>query len=609
MTRLEKASEPSMDEILASIRRIIAEEPVGSRPLPTSARVAAPLPAAQPAPTAVQQASSAVAPASAPAPAAMSQQPAAAAHTVAAAPRREPMTPSPQPAVDPIAAAMAAPARSPLAAAPAQRAPVPRDPPLPVEPPLAAPSRSESPFGRIAEALGSERRAGDLSRAVEPSLPPIARGGEAPAAAPVATAPRAAASDLDDLLADPPLPPFGSLGAPSLGAPEPSLADRAPTLEAAPAASVVADEASRLETSGGRVFARRSIDLGTIVPMREDEAPATLVPAAAAPQPASTAAPAALTSEPDKTGQAKPTAQARAMDKMLTARIAAAKVAPPPEPLPAAPVVIAAMPEVREPETAAAPEQPAAMLADDLDDLIETDDAKSALGMLAAGLAASPPSPQPTVPPAAEPVAADADDVPTMIVMPAAVAAAEAEPAAPAAARSEPPAPPPSPSNKPAEARPAAPEKKLLAEALPARIVSAPAAAAPPPAAATTEAAPRAAVAQPSPQRPAVSTAAPLLPSLMAMVPQPAAPAAAAVPTPAAPAPAAPVSAASNIAPLERQTVGVRTIEDMVAELLRPMLREWLAENMPRIVEKALRIELAEGLKTVDHIPRKVAEK
>ena len=30
------------------------------------------------------------------------------------------------------------------------------------------------------------------------------------------------------------------------------------------------------------------------------------------------------------------------------------------------------------------------------------------------------------------------------------------------------------------------------------------------------------------------------------------------------------------------------------AELLRPMLRQWLAENMPRIVEDALRSELTE---------------
>ncbi|MDX2289805.1 MAG: DUF2497 domain-containing protein [Hyphomicrobiaceae bacterium] len=41
----------------------------------------------------------------------------------------------------------------------------------------------------------------------------------------------------------------------------------------------------------------------------------------------------------------------------------------------------------------------------------------------------------------------------------------------------------------------------------------------------------------------------------------------------------------------------VRTMEDTVAELLRPMLREWLDANMPRIVEKALRVELAESVR------------
>lgn len=35
-----------------------------------------------------------------------------------------------------------------------------------------------------------------------------------------------------------------------------------------------------------------------------------------------------------------------------------------------------------------------------------------------------------------------------------------------------------------------------------------------------------------------------------------------------------------------------RTMEDTVADLLRPMLKNWLAENMPRIVERALRKEL-----------------
>ncbi|MEZ5843800.1 MAG: DUF2497 domain-containing protein [Hyphomicrobiaceae bacterium] len=37
-----------------------------------------------------------------------------------------------------------------------------------------------------------------------------------------------------------------------------------------------------------------------------------------------------------------------------------------------------------------------------------------------------------------------------------------------------------------------------------------------------------------------------------------------------------------------------RTMEDTVAEMLRPMLRDWLDENMPTIVEKAMKAELAE---------------
>lgn len=39
-------------------------------------------------------------------------------------------------------------------------------------------------------------------------------------------------------------------------------------------------------------------------------------------------------------------------------------------------------------------------------------------------------------------------------------------------------------------------------------------------------------------------------------------------------------------------------IEDSTADLLRPMLRQWLAENMPRMVEKALHIEVAEAGKS-----------
>ena len=44
-----------------------------------------------------------------------------------------------------------------------------------------------------------------------------------------------------------------------------------------------------------------------------------------------------------------------------------------------------------------------------------------------------------------------------------------------------------------------------------------------------------------------------------------------------------------------RDVPAARTMEDTVAELLRPMLKTWLAENMPRIVERALRKELADS--------------
>ncbi len=46
---------------------------------------------------------------------------------------------------------------------------------------------------------------------------------------------------------------------------------------------------------------------------------------------------------------------------------------------------------------------------------------------------------------------------------------------------------------------------------------------------------------------------------------------------------------------------GSGSIEDTTAELLRPMLRQWLSENMPRMVEKALHIEVADSVKA----PRK----
>ena len=37
-------------------------------------------------------------------------------------------------------------------------------------------------------------------------------------------------------------------------------------------------------------------------------------------------------------------------------------------------------------------------------------------------------------------------------------------------------------------------------------------------------------------------------------------------------------------------------VEDAAAQLLRPMLRQWLQENMPKIVEKALRSEAGDDV-------------
>ena len=67
---------------------------------------------------------------------------------------------------------------------------------------------------------------------------------------------------------------------------------------------------------------------------------------------------------------------------------------------------------------------------------------------------------------------------------------------------------------------------------------------------------------------------------------------------------AAPVSSAPPVvtAPVAAQPVSEsaaapgRTLEDVVADMLRPMLQKWVAENMPRIMEKALRSEMQRTL-------------
>jgi hypothetical protein len=62
-----------------------------------------------------------------------------------------------------------------------------------------------------------------------------------------------------------------------------------------------------------------------------------------------------------------------------------------------------------------------------------------------------------------------------------------------------------------------------------------------------------------------------------------------------APAPEHRPTPAPDVAAAPGPAVG--SIEDATADLLRPMLRQWLADNMPRMVEKALSIEVAESVR------------
>ncbi|MDQ8700047.1 DUF2497 domain-containing protein [Hyphomicrobium sp. LHD-15] len=90
-----------------------------------------------------------------------------------------------------------------------------------------------------------------------------------------------------------------------------------------------------------------------------------------------------------------------------------------------------------------------------------------------------------------------------------------------------------------------------------------------------------------------VVTEVPEEPFVVVVPPVAAAPPVAAMPPPPLPSSSAP--APDAVVPAAAQPEG--TIEDATADLLRPMLRQWLADNMPRMVEKALHIEIAESVK------------
>lgn len=62
------------------------------------------------------------------------------------------------------------------------------------------------------------------------------------------------------------------------------------------------------------------------------------------------------------------------------------------------------------------------------------------------------------------------------------------------------------------------------------------------------------------------------------------------------PPPASPSMLPATVSPVGSMPVN-RTLEDAVADMLRPMLQQWVADNMPRIIEKALRSEVEKTLK------------
>jgi cell pole-organizing protein PopZ len=64
-----------------------------------------------------------------------------------------------------------------------------------------------------------------------------------------------------------------------------------------------------------------------------------------------------------------------------------------------------------------------------------------------------------------------------------------------------------------------------------------------------------------------------------------------------------PPQAAGSVAP-NPAPAPTRTLEDAVAEMLRPLLQQWLADNMPRIIERALRVEVSKTVREAPKRPR-----
>lgn len=544
MSRPEAAMEPSMEEILASIRKIISEEPA------TSVR---PKPVDRPAPMAASP--------SEPATARRPEPPRASIEwSVPSDPEKAPPAPSSPRAAPAVPPPPASPAISASDFDPADPFAAPHVPPSAIQatdtpPPEPAQTArrpegdSNALYGRLAEALRS---------GAEPRATTTAPANKAPP--PTSAAP--VLDDLDDLLSDTPARPQAT-------------------------GDVKASEKPP------------AMDLGAVIPSRGQAPGADQEPVTSAILPDAASPPDAPQENPYMSARTE--ALKKKMLEARTGRTAASgreELSPDDAPAEAeAPQAISLLASPADDQPATASDEPveielavgdaeraatadADVGQDHIDDPEGSEAVKSAFGALVAGLAASSASTglkaEEQAPPSV--VRQDEPDKGADRAETAAQDDGAGDAQGASAGHSAP---------------DAAPAPKVVAASLP----FATAAAVSKPDAAQADLA--AASSKPEP-KPASDQAAPLATSPADVKSAEADPASAQPVAAGLPQVAASAGLVSGLPGQAGTAVGVRTVEDIVAELLRPMLREWLAENMPRMVEKALRIELADGLKTIN---------
>ncbi|MDX2157026.1 MAG: DUF2497 domain-containing protein [Hyphomicrobiaceae bacterium] len=481
MSKSDKTAEPSMDEILASIRKIIAEEPPGTRKAPP---VASPERAHDPA---------------APSPGA------SLADTLRGARKAS---------IDDVLG-LADPEPRPTMPAPSSAQARDGAPGSPMN------SNPAGPFGPRQDGTGAEGPRPFFGPAPDAMAPRATSPSPSPAPSPAASA----FAQSDRQVGGEPVTASSSAPRPATGAPgdlggvvprRAELGSGAPAVQAS-AAALPQAAADRKPLPGTRPIER---------------------PTAAAAKPTQ---PIAAPAEPTRIAPRETTP---ALSELMTVRPVPANEAPAGTP------VATVTADAPAPKTETRPSQ-----APDAAPLVTPSPTAAAKPVETAAAVAAP------VPKAAAPAAA-----PNNQAKPAATTAPATKPAAPAAKPAASAAQPSTPIAKPA----AAPAEHVngAEHKTGTQVVPAP-----------TEA-----------RAPAPSPAAETPASVAKTAPVPARTAKPAVP--------------ADIVPTVVQAAGVRTLEDTVVDLLRPMLRQWLDENMPRMVEKALRIELAASVKTKAEQPK-----